>query len=172
MHETLPNPHEQLPTMPGIHHVDIETQTNALFELDSAIANAENGMVPFDTAQELVTFLTGQRASETYVLNNDDGKHVGCVSIICEPGVSSAEVLSIGVLTEEQGKGYGKVMMRFAEDMARAQNCNRLTLVAKADNHSAIGFYQHLGFSITGHRTGASCGYDDALRAIMEKRLA
>lgn len=44
-----------------------------------------------------------------------------------------------------QGKGVGRALMNFAENIARDQGFRRLTMHARK---TAIGFYEHLGYQI------------------------
>jgi GNAT superfamily N-acetyltransferase len=47
-----------------------------------------------------------------------------------------------------QGKGIGRQMMQFAEDVARDYGYRRITMHAR---NSAIGFYEKLGYEVRGN---------------------
>ncbi|WP_332459322.1 GNAT family N-acetyltransferase [Bordetella genomosp. 8] len=50
---------------------------------------------------------------------------------------------------EDQGKGYGRELMLFAERMARSRGLRALTLYTNALMHENIALYQKTGFVIT-----------------------
>jgi ribosomal protein S18 acetylase RimI-like enzyme len=45
-------------------------------------------------------------------------------------------------------KGYGRVMMKAAEDWLRERGIEKLQLLVRADNRSVKDFYQSLGYSM------------------------
>ena len=47
-----------------------------------------------------------------------------------------------------QGKGVGRVMMQFAENIARDRGYRKMTMHAR---RTAIGFYEKLGYIVDGH---------------------
>lgn len=47
-----------------------------------------------------------------------------------------------------QGKGVGRVMMQFAENIARDRGYRKMTMHAR---RTAIGFYEKLGYKVDGH---------------------
>lgn len=55
----------------------------------------------------------------------------------------------IYVLPQTQGKGIGKLLMDRAEEVARENQSNALSLNVNRFN-KALGFYQKIGFEITG----------------------
>ena len=52
-----------------------------------------------------------------------------------------------------QGRGYGRVLMEFAEDRARAQGLPALTLFTNEKMHENIALYRRIGFEETGRRS-------------------
>ncbi|KAK8076305.1 acetyltransferase [Apiospora phragmitis] len=65
-----------------------------------------------------------------------------------------------------QGKGYGRVLMGFAEELARARGLHKLTLFTNVMMWENIGLYAKLGFSETGRKV--EDGYE---RVYFEKGL-
>lgn len=61
-------------------------------------------------------------------------------------GEHSAELQRIYVLTCEKGKGYGKKMLNFAEEIARKNGFKLLWLGVWEKNEAAIGFYKKCGY--------------------------
>jgi ribosomal protein S18 acetylase RimI-like enzyme len=55
-------------------------------------------------------------------------------------------ISSVIIDKREQGKGYGKALMKDIEDKAKAQGFDEITLDVSADNECAVKFYETLGF--------------------------
>jgi predicted GNAT family N-acyltransferase len=93
----------------------------------------------------------------------DEDKMLGCCMLVNE-GEGVVRLRQMAVNNNLQGKGIGRALMNFAENIARDQGFRRLTMHARK---TAIGFYEHLGYQI--------CS-DEFLEVtiphfIMEKRL-
>lgn len=58
---------------------------------------------------------------------------------------STAEIATLYVLREAQGKGYGKRLLIGAARALAAQGARALVLSVLKDNQAARGFYEHLG---------------------------
>ena len=61
------------------------------------------------------------------------------------PGV--ARLRQMAVMNNLQGKGIGRTMMNFAENIARDRGFKKVTMHARK---TAIGFYEHLGYQVIG----------------------
>lgn len=57
------------------------------------------------------------------------------------------EIQEIGTLQSEQGKGYGKQLMKKVKDIAKEHEINRIELNVWDFNESALKFYEKLGFN-------------------------
>jgi len=57
-------------------------------------------------------------------------------------------VQSVAVLPEEQGKGYGKVIVMAVVEALQQLGTSRIRLFVVKENTRALGFYEHLGFQI------------------------
>lgn len=76
----------------------------------------------------------------------EDDKMLGCCMLIeTEPG--TVRLRQMAVLNNLQGKGIGRAMMQFAENIARDRGFKRITMHARK---TATGFYEKLGYSISG----------------------
>ena len=64
-------------------------------------------------------------------------------------GAPSAWVEDMVVHAEWRGQGVGREVLQAALDWARAQGATRAQLLADVDNHHALAYYQHLGWSET-----------------------
>lgn len=53
-----------------------------------------------------------------------------------------------------RGKGLGRSLMKQAEHIYKQKGRRRIELCAAEDNHRALGFYEHLGFTKTGEEMG------------------
>ena len=62
-----------------------------------------------------------------------------------EPG--TVRLRQMAVLNNLQGKGIGRALMQFAENIARDRGFKRITMHARK---SAAGFYEKLGYTIFG----------------------
>ncbi len=76
----------------------------------------------------------------------EDDKMLGCCMLIQEePG--TVRLRQMAVSNKLQGKGIGKALMQFAENIARDKGFRTITMHARK---SAVGFYEKLGYSVTG----------------------
>jgi ribosomal protein S18 acetylase RimI-like enzyme len=76
----------------------------------------------------------------------EDEKMLGCCMLIKEsPAV--VRLRQMAVLNNLQGKGIGRALMQFAENIARDRGFRKITMHARK---SAIGFYEKLGYQVTG----------------------
>lgn len=82
------------------------------------------------------------------------------------------ELKRIYILEKCQGGGAGRRLVQEAVAHARAINARRLLLGVHAKNHSAIAFYERLGFKQVGTRTFSvgSRHYEDPIMAYDLKR--
>lgn len=76
----------------------------------------------------------------------EDDKMLGCCMLInTEPG--TVRLRQMAVLNTLQGKGIGRALMTFAENIARDRGFRKITMHARK---SATGFYEKLGYSTNG----------------------
>ncbi|GAB2666158.1 GNAT family N-acetyltransferase [Flavihumibacter cheonanensis] len=93
----------------------------------------------------------------------DDDKMLGCCMLVNE-GDGVVRLRQMAVNNNLQGKGIGRALMNFAENIARDQGFKRLTMHARK---TAVGFYEHLGYQISSEE------FEEVTipHYIMEKRL-
>jgi ribosomal protein S18 acetylase RimI-like enzyme len=53
----------------------------------------------------------------------------------------------LAVQPEFQGKGYGKLIVKHAEDSLKIRGCPKIDLMVRNTNQKVIEFYQKIGFS-------------------------
>jgi ribosomal protein S18 acetylase RimI-like enzyme len=76
----------------------------------------------------------------------EDGQIMGCCMLV-EDGPQSVRLRQMAVLNDLQGKGYGKVLMQFAENLARDRGYKKITMHARKN---ALGFYEKMGYKVIG----------------------
>jgi len=74
-------------------------------------------------------------------------------SVLLSKDENSIKVSNLVVDPAAQGRGYGRVLMGHAEDMARAQGLGAVTLFTNERMHENIALYRKMGFTETGRRT-------------------
>lgn len=118
--------------------VDCIKEAKILFKLDNQ-ALCRDFDLPSRNIQEQIDYLQG---SEVYILY-EGGNAIGFFSFKGEK--NKVELLAIVVIPEEQGKGYGKIMMKKLLELTKR---NMVKLVTHPKNSSAILFYLKSGFEI------------------------
>lgn len=78
----------------------------------------------------------------------DEEKLEGCC-LLTETAPKTYRLRQMTVTSGLRGKGIGRVLMQFAENLARDRGCRTLTMHAR-DN--AIGFYEKLGYKKIGDK--------------------
>jgi GNAT superfamily N-acetyltransferase len=67
---------------------------------------------------------------------------LGCCMLV-EESPTSVRLRQMAVLNDLQGKGIGRALMQFAENLARDRGYKVLTMHAR---NNAIGFYEKMGY--------------------------
>lgn len=76
----------------------------------------------------------------------EDDRMLGCCMLIEEePGL--ARLRQMAVLNDLQGKGIGRALMNFAENIARDRGFRSICMHARSN---AIGFYEKVGYRVKG----------------------
>ena len=95
------------------------------------------------------------------------GKPIGYAALLTRRGGRSARLYSIAVAAEEAGHGIGSLLLAAAEDAARLRHAERMHLEVRADNSTAVAFYERSGYRPIGQRPGY---YDDGMTALLFAR--
>jgi ribosomal protein S18 acetylase RimI-like enzyme len=78
----------------------------------------------------------------------EEDKMLGCCMLVSEePG--TVRLRQMAVLNNLQGKGIGRALMQFAENIARDRGYKKITMHARK---TAIGFYEKLGYKVKGEQ--------------------
>lgn len=76
---------------------------------------------------------------------NEEHMIIGYAGVFA-PGGAAADVLTVGVVPQERGKGVARDLMELITDWARLQGSLAMMLEVKVDNVEAIGLYEALGY--------------------------
>lgn len=99
---------------------------------------------PWSASQYKEEFSTPTR--HFVVAVDEEQKILGYAGVFA-PGAVEADILTVGVVPEQRGKGIAKALMSLITDWATAQGSTAMMLEVKVDNAAAIGLYQSLGYS-------------------------
>lgn len=72
----------------------------------------------------------------------EDDQMLGCCMLV-EEGPKTVRLRQMAVVNDVQGKGIGRALMQFAENLARDRGYKRITMHARKN---AIGFYEKMGY--------------------------
>ena len=76
----------------------------------------------------------------------EDDKMLACCMLV-EENPKTIRLRQMAVLNDLQGKGIGKALMIFAENLARDRGYQKITMHARKN---ALGFYEKMGYIKTG----------------------
>ncbi|MBS1921214.1 MAG: GNAT family N-acetyltransferase [Bacteroidetes bacterium] len=75
----------------------------------------------------------------------DEDQMLGCCMLV-EENPATVRLRQMAVLNDLQGKGIGRALMNFAENIARDRGYKIITMHARKN---AIGFYEKMGYKIS-----------------------
>jgi len=81
-----------------------------------------------------------------HIVAYEDERMLGCCMLI-EEDPQTVRLRQMAVRNDLQGKGIGKALMQFAENLARDRGYKRITMHARKD---ASGFYEKMGYKKLG----------------------
>ena len=99
---------------------------------------------PWSTSQYKEEFSSPTRH---FVVAVDTEQNIVGYAGVFAPGGAEADVLTVGVIPSQRGKGIAKALMTLITDWAKEQGSIAMMLEVKVDNAEAIGLYQSLGYS-------------------------
>ena len=82
-----------------------------------------------------------------FVVALDETESIIGYAGVFAPGDAEADVLTVGVIPSQRGKGIARQLMAQITDWARQQGSTAMMLEVKVDNLEAIGLYDSLGYS-------------------------
>ena len=76
----------------------------------------------------------------------EDDDMLGCCMLV-EENPETVRLRQMAVLNDLQGKGIGRALMNFAENLARDRGYKMMSMHARKN---AVGFYEKMGYKIAG----------------------
>ena len=76
----------------------------------------------------------------------EEERMLGCCMLV-EEQPDTVRLRQMAVLNDLQGKGIGRALMNFAENMARDRGYKIVSMHAR---NNAIGFYEKVGYKVKG----------------------
>ena len=95
---------------------------------------------------------------EAFIVAEISGKIVGYIMCKMEHGFSNfkklgfvkkGHVVSVAVIDEHRGKGFGSVLVEEAVKGVKIRECSEMYLEVRCSNNDAVRLYENLEFSIT-----------------------
>ena len=95
---------------------------------------------------------------EAFIVAEISGKIVGYIMCKMEHGFSNfkklgfvkkGHVVSVAVIDEHRGKGFGSVLVEGAVKGVKIRECSEMYLEVRCSNNDAVRLYEKLEFSIT-----------------------
>ncbi|HEX8316334.1 MAG TPA: GNAT family N-acetyltransferase [Flavisolibacter sp.] len=87
-----------------------------------------------------------QEKEHMHMAAYEDDQILGCCMLVKE-GEDTVRLRQMAVVNDVQGKGIGRALMQFAENLARDRGYKRITMHARK---AAVGFYERLGYRKVG----------------------
>ena len=81
-----------------------------------------------------------------HIVAYEDERMLGCCMLI-EEDPQTVRLRQMAVMNDLQGKGIGKALMQFAENLARDRGFKKITMHARKN---ALGFYEKMGYKKIG----------------------
>lgn len=77
----------------------------------------------------------------------EDDVMLGCCMLV-EEDKTTVRLRQMAVINDLQGKGIGRALMNFAENIARDRGFKKISMHARKN---VVGFYEKMGYKITGN---------------------
>ena len=77
----------------------------------------------------------------------EDDQMLGCCMLV-EEDAETVRLRQMAVINDLQGKGIGRALMQFAENLARDRGYRKITMHARKN---ALGFYEKMGYKTRGN---------------------
>lgn len=90
---------------------------------------------------------------DIFVLQDEANEIVGSIVLAVDQNTHSVEITNLVVGPAVQGRGYARVLLNCAEDVARSESCSVLTLYTNVKMYENLGMYVKMGFVETGRQT-------------------
>jgi len=77
----------------------------------------------------------------------EDDEMLGCCMLV-EEDKTTVRLRQMAVINDLQGKGIGRALMNFAENIARDRGFKKISMHARKN---VVGFYEKMGYKIAGN---------------------
>jgi ribosomal protein S18 acetylase RimI-like enzyme len=108
------------------------------------------------TAAQVEARLAALPAGELVLVAELDGQVAGLAGLRVEPLIErddpSGRLTALVVGSRWRGRGLGETLVRAVEEEARARGCERVVLSSGTHRDDAHGFYERVGYEVTGRR--------------------
>lgn len=94
------------------------------------------------TQQEL-----DNEANNIHIALFEEDEILGCC-MLTKVNADTIKLRQMAIKSGLQGKGVGRVILQFAENIARDRGYNKMTMHARK---TAVGFYEKLGYKVEGN---------------------
>ena len=84
--------------------------------------------------------------SNLHIAAYEEDQMLGCCMLV-EEDPQTVRLRQMAVINDLQGKGIGRALMQFAENLARDRGYKRITMHARKN---ALGFYEKMGYKTLG----------------------
>ena len=84
--------------------------------------------------------------SNMHMVAYEDERLLGCCMLV-EEDPETVRLRQMAVVNDVQGKGIGRALMQFAENLARDRGYKKITMHARKN---ALGFYEKMGYKKSG----------------------
>ena len=84
--------------------------------------------------------------SNLHIAAYEDDVMLGCCMLV-EEDPQTVRLRQMAVINDLQGKGIGRALMQFAENLARDRGYKKITMHARKNS---FGFYEKMGYRIRG----------------------
>ncbi|MFO7903258.1 MAG: GNAT family N-acetyltransferase [Planctomycetota bacterium] len=110
---------------------------------------------------------TGVFRSDWWVIARHKGADIGCVLLADHPEHNQCELMYLGVVPEQRGKGWGMQLTRLAQWIALQAHRQQIVLAVDDGNRPARRLYERAGFDAWDRRSV----YVRAMRAQREGKI-
>lgn len=88
-----------------------------------------------------------EREKDDILIGCFEDDHLEGCCLLTEMNPTTVRLRQMAVTSGLQGKGFGRVLLQFAENIARDRGYKKITMHARK---TALGFYEKLGYKIVG----------------------
>lgn len=110
------------------------------------------GREPAPMTADYHALVADDAASVWMLRERDSSRGVGSIILYDSPGDDSLLVDNLIVDPAVQGRGYGRLLMGFAEDVARERGWPALTLFTNEKMYENLALYPKMGFVVVDRR--------------------